>query len=282
MQRSDLMRSQWLALRALMTHLGAILAPAAIAVSFAALPSSAAAAQTLDIRDGDTAVVRISSLDQTRVRAVRARVLDVIGDVYDAQANPGGRVIVLKDDGEVYLKPIVDQGVPARPVKLDVKTSSGTVGLLLQPSEIVGDTLTLRVVGGTQAGAGGATPSARVKSPAHLRAVKALTLAMAVPGMAADASIQVIDGGAEEVLLWQEARFVLLARYEAGQLLGETFQLTNVSKSRMVLDERELFRPGVVSVSALRLVLEPGESTRVWVVRSLDEADEVAAAGRRP
>ena len=282
MQRSDLMRSQWLALRALMTHLGAILAPAAIAVSFAALPSSAAAAQTLDIRDGDTAVVRISSLDQTRVRAVRARVLDVIGDVYDAQANPGGRVIVLKDDGEVYLKPIVDQGVPARPIKLDVKTSSGTVGLLLQPSEIVGDTLTLRVVGGTQAGAGGATPSARVKSPAHLRAVKALTLAMAVPGMAADASIQVIDGGAEEVLLWQEARFVLLARYEAGQLLGETFQLTNVSKSRMVLDERELFRPGVVSVSALRLVLEPGESTRVWVVRSLDEADEVAAAGRRP
>ena len=282
MQRSDLMRSQWLALRALMADLGAILAPAAIAVSFAALPSSAAAAQTLDIRDGDTAVVRISSLDQTRVRAVRARVLDVIGDVYDAQANPGGRVIVLKDDGEVYLKPIVDQGVPARPIKLDVKTSSGTVGLLLQPSEIVGDTLTLRVVGGTQAGAGGATPSARVKSPAHLRAVKALTLAMAVPGMAADASIQVIDGGAEEVLLWQEARFVLLARYEAGQLLGETFQLTNVSKSRMVLDERELFRPGVVSVSALRLVLEPGESTRVWVVRSLDEADEVAAAGRRP
>lgn len=282
MQRSDLMRSQWLALRALMADLGALLAPAAIAVSFAALPSSAAAAQTLDIRDGDTAVVRISSLDQTRVRAVRARVLDVIGDVYDAQANPGGRVIVLKDDGEVYLKPIVDQGVPARPIKLDVKTSSGTVGLLLQPSEIVGDTLTLRVVGGTQAGAGGATPSARVKSPAHLRAVKALTLAMAVPGMAADASIQVIDGGAEEVLLWQEARFVLLARYEAGQLLGETFQLTNVSKSRMVLDERELFRPGVVSVSALRLVLEPGESTRVWVVRSLDEADEVAAAGRRP
>lgn len=282
MQRSDLMRSQWLALRALMTHLGAILAPAAIAVSIAALPSSAAAAQTLDIRDGDTAVVRISSLDQTRVRAVRARVLDVIGDVYDAQANPGGRVIVLKDDGEVYLKPIVDQGVPARPIKLDVKTSSGTVGLLLQPAEIVGDTLTLRVAGGTQAGAGGATPSARVKSPAHLRAVKALTLAMAVPGIAADASIQVIDGGAEEVLLWQEARFVLLARYEAGQLLGETFQLTNVSKSRMVLDERELFRPGVVSVSALRLVLEPGESTRVWVVRSLDEADEVAAAGRRP
>lgn len=282
MQRSDLMRSQWLALRALMADLGALLAPAAIAVSFAAFPSSAAAAQTLDIRDGDTAVVRISSLDQTRVRAVRARVLDVIGDVYDAQANPGGRVIVLKDDGEVYLKPIVDQGVPARPIKLDVKTSSGTVGLLLQPSEIVGDTLTLRVVGGTQAGAGGATPSARVKSPAHLRAVKALTLAMAVPGMAADASIQVIDGGAEEVLLWQEARFVLLARYEAGQLLGETFQLTNVSKSRMVLDERELFRPGVVSVSALRLVLEPGESTRVWVVRSLDEADEVAAAGRRP
>lgn len=294
MQRSDRMRTLmptltqvlwpllWQVARSGVADTAAVIATAALAVSLAALPRSADAAQTLDIRDGDTAVVRISSLDQTRVRAARARVLDVIGDVYDAQANPGGRVIVLKDDGEVYLKPIVDQGVPTRPIKLDVKTTSGTVGLLLQPAEIVGDTLTLRVAGGTPTGAGGAAANARVKSPAHLRAVKALTLAMAVPGMAADASIQVIDGGAEEVLLWQEARFVLLARYEAGQLLGETFQLTNVSKSRMVLDEREFFRPGVVSVSALRLVLEPGESTRVWVVRSTDDSDEVSAAGRRP
>ncbi len=235
----------------------------------------AQAAQSLDIRDGDTAVVRISSLDQTRVRAARAKVLDVIGDVYDAQANPGGRIVVLRDDGEVYLKPIVDQGVPARPIKLDVKTSAGTVGLLLQPAEIVGDTLILRVAGGpaaTSTAAGGGIGS--VRSPAHLRAVKALTLAMAVPGLVNDASIQVVDGGAEEIQLWQEARFVLMARHDTASLTGETYELTNVSKARMVLDERELFRPGVVSVSAMRLVLEPGESTRVWVVRGRDEAEE--------
>jgi len=218
-------------------------------------------------------VVRISSLDQTRVRVSRGKLIDVIGDVYDAQANPGGRVIVLKDDGEVYLKPIVDQGVPARPIKLDIKTTSGTVGLLLRPAEIVGDTLTLRVAGGTPIQPSAAPAGGRAKSPAHLRAVKALTLAMAVPGLAADASIQVVDGGSEEVQLWQEARFVLLARYDAGAMVGETYQLTNVSKARMVIDERELYRPGVVAVSALRLVLEPGESTRVWIVRMPEDRE---------
>lgn len=244
----------------------------------AAVCTSVKAAQTLEIREGDTAVVRISILDQTRLRAERGRLLDIIGDVYDAQRNPAGRIVVLKDeaDGEFYLKPVPDQAGPMRPIKLDIKTDRGTVGLLLQPSEVVGDTLTLRVAGGAArqvVSDGSGSSSGRARSPAYIRALKAITLAMASPGLAGELPVRAAEGGAEVVALWQEARFVLLSRHDGQGLVGETYELTNVSNQRMVIDERELYRAGVRAVSAARLLLMPGENTRVWIVRDADDRD---------
>ena len=60
--------------------------------------SVALAAQTLEVRDGDTAIARISLRDQTRIRVDRARITDVLGDIYDAQRNPSGRIVLVKDD----------------------------------------------------------------------------------------------------------------------------------------------------------------------------------------
>ena len=51
-----------------------------------------------------------------------------------------------------------------------------------------------------------------------------------------------------------------------GALVGEKYQLTNVSKQRMVIDERELYRRGVLAVMVETLELEPGESTQIMVV----------------
>ena len=51
-----------------------------------------------------------------------------------------------------------------------------------------------------------------------------------------------------------------------GALVGEKYQLTNVSKQRMVIDERELYRRGVLAVMVNTLELEPGEATNVMVV----------------
>lgn len=252
------------------------------------LATPAHAAQTLDVRDGDTTIVRISVRDQTRLRTERGRVLDVIGDVFDAQKNPGGRIIVLKDDaeGEVYLKPVPPPSmramdgsflpgavaVPMAPVKLDIKTDRGTVGLLLQPADVVGDTLTLRVSGGESRQAANDT-AARGKGNSHVRSLKALTLAMASPAMSGEVPAQRLPAGGEEVQLWKEARFVLQARYEAAGLRGEAYELTNVSGERMVIDERELYRPGVLSVGVRQLVLSSGQSTLVWIVRLAGERE---------
>ena len=67
------------------------------------------------------------------------------------------------------------------------------------------------------------------------------------------------------VPLWNEARFVLVRTLE-GALVGEKYQLTNVSTQRMVIDERELYRRGVLAVMVETLDLEPGESTQIMVV----------------
>lgn len=260
--------------------------------------ASASASQVLEVREGDTTVVRISVRDQTRLRVASGRIVDVIGDVFDAQRNPGGRIAVLKDDadGEVYIRPALQPsqvlqtppapGVgapavpPAAPIKLDVKTTRGTVGLLLQPADVVGQTLTLRITGqpatsvalAATEGGGEARGEPRGKGASHVRAVKALTLAMAAPGLAPEVPVQLVPGG-QEIALWVEARFVLRARYEAPGLVGEAFTLTNVSNSRMVIDERELFKPGVLSVSVKHLALEPGQMTPVWIVRRPDSPE---------
>lgn len=240
----------------------------------------AGAAQTVEVRDGDTTISRISVRDQTRLRIERGRVLDIIGDVFDPQKAPGGRVLVLKDEeqGEVYLKPVppvsmrgmdgnllpgpLTGSIP--PIKLDVKTDRGTVGLLLQPADVVGDTISLRITGGELRAA---SPELREKNTAHTRSVKALTLAMASPALAGEVQAQRLPRGGQEMALWKEARFTLVAKYEVPGLVGEAYELTNVSSEPMVIDERELYRPGVLSVGLRFLNLAPGATTPVWIVR---------------
>ncbi|MGM9489652.1 TraK domain-containing protein [Ideonella sp. YS5] len=239
---------------------------------------SALAAQTLDVRDGDTALARISLRDQTRIRVDRGRITEVLGDIHDAATNPAGRIALVRDDadGEVYVKPMPasagwpsgPEAAPApvtasAPVKLDIKTDRGTFALLLQPADVVGDTLVLRPLGSVRALPEGEPR----KASAHARSVKALTLAMVSPGQDGAPKGTPVVGGGREVALWREARFMLREVQHVPGLVGETYELTNVSGKRMVIDERELYRDGVVAVAVKRLTLAPGEATPVWLVR---------------
>lgn len=257
----------------------------ALVMAGLALGSSGAAlaAQALDVRDGDTALARISLRDQTRIRVDRGRITDVLGDIHDPASNPTGRLALLRDeaDGEVYVKPMPSSawpsgvepasspGAAAAPVKLDVKTDRGTFALLLQPADVVGDTLVLRPIG--PVGAAGAARARSEGEPrkasAHARSVKALALALANPDLEGAPRATPVAGGGREVALWREARFVLRETQHTPGLVGESYELTNISGQRMVIDERELYREGVVAVAVKRLTLAPGEATPVWLIR---------------
>ncbi|HAY27373.1 MAG TPA: conjugal transfer protein TraK, partial [Candidatus Accumulibacter sp.] len=55
-------------------------------------------------------------------------------------------------------------------------------------------------------------------------------------------------------------------------LRGEKYQLTNVSRTRMVLDERDFYRRGVFAVMVDALELGAGEATQVMVVLEAPDA----------
>ena len=252
-----------------------LLAPLGFALGLFA--TTAQAIQNIDVRDSDTTIARVSLRDQTRIRILDGHVTDVYGDVYDAAANPGGRLSVTKDetDGELYVKPTPPSpsmtGGPmtasTAPIKVDIKSDRGTFALLLQPTDSIGDTIVAHVIGGSVKPSPAAAAGFMDKATSHERAIKALTLAMASPQLADAAPGREIPGGPQEVALWKEARFVLTRTHEVSGLVGEVYDLTNISTQRMVIDERELFHRGVLSVAARRLVLEPGETTPVWIVR---------------
>ena len=158
---------------------------------------------------------------------------------------------------------------PIAPIKLDLKTDRGTVGLVLQPADVIGDTLTLRITGSEMRGA---ALVAVPKNTSHLRAAKSLTLAMAAPSLAGELPMRRLPGRGQELALWAEARFFLVGRFDVPGLVGEVYELTNISAALMVLDERELYRPCVVSVALRDLQLAPGASTPVWIVRQADSS----------
>lgn len=255
----------------------------------AAFVGGACAADFIDARDGDTALAKMSMKDQTRIKLDKGRIVDVIGDVYDREKNPAGRLVVVPDaeDGEIYVRPVDSN---PRPVKVDLRTDRGKFSLLLEPVDIPGDTVILRPRGpalpkGSGAGAAQAadagftaglpvqvqsTGAPLPRTANHVRTLKAITLAMAGTEVPADVEVRPVN---QVVTLWREARFVQLATYLSRDLVGERYELTNVSENEMVIDERELYRDGVQSVSVQFHRLRPGTKTAVWIVRARADND---------
>ncbi|MBX3630301.1 MAG: type-F conjugative transfer system secretin TraK [Nitrosomonas sp.] len=65
--------------------------------------------------------------------------------------------------------------------------------------------------------------------------------------------------------LWQDSLFVLV-KVASGHFRGEKFKLTNLSPSAMVIDERELYRKGVLAISIEQPKLQPAQSTFVYII----------------
>jgi conjugal transfer pilus assembly protein TraK len=104
----------------------------------------------------------------------------------------------------------------------------------------------------------------RVPTGTHDRSIKNLLLAMSNHLEGTGIEVRKTNS---PVALWSEALFVLTGIYSDTGLVGEEYQLTNVSRVQMVVAEQELYRNGVDAVAIDDHVLEPGESTVVFVIR---------------
>lgn len=268
---------------------------AALCLIGAAFSISSGAAVFVDARDGDTTPVRISIKDDTRIKVLGTKIVDLIGDVYDEEKNPGGALIVDRDDdGEVFVQPrrntegdeFRGKGpLELRPVKVTLKTTRGKYSLLLQPIDIPGDTLIVQPKGAAknvskqpQAASVVTTdiqvatpgPAAPAKNSSHYRKLKAMMLAMVENVQPANVEIQQVG---EKVSLWKEAEFILLDKWLADDWVGERYRLKNISGDRLVMEEKEFFRDGVVGITVRAHDLKANENTDVFVVRLRNDGE---------
>lgn len=255
-----------------------------LATAFALASLSAHALQIVEARDGVTVEAVISIKEPTRIRIENASITDVFGNLYSSNCglpaaaagtpspatptvNPAGEIALEcdRDKGEIYVRPVGDS---TKPINLFVSSANATYTLLLRRSDTPSDTIVIRDRSARLAGPD-LSPTRQGPlgaSANHIRAMKALLVAMASDRVAPDVRVEEID---RPIQLWSEAKFSLMRTYEGRGLVGEKYLLTNISDQTMVLAEQEFDRAegGVVGVAIENLNLRPGESTSVYVIR---------------
>jgi len=252
------------------------------------LTGPAGALQLIEARDGVSVEAIVSIKEPTRIRIDGAPITDVFGNIYSSNCpsnpsaaaaatgaplpapvgpaiNPSGELVLEcdRDKGEVYIRPV---GTSTKPVNLFISSAQATYTLLLHRSDTPADTIVIRDTSARPFKPEVATQGPAGTSANHVRAMKALLVAMASDRVPADVRVEEIN---RPVPLWVEASFLLMRRYEGRGLLGEKYLLRNTSEALMVLAEQEFDRDGaqVMGVAIENHNLQPGESTTVFVIR---------------
>jgi len=218
------------------------------------------ALQVIPVRDGETAFARIAADDLTRIALSDGRI--------QSWHALKGRLAIEKNPstGQLYVRPL-DRG---EPVSLFLTAESGaTYALTLQPVDAPAESLILK-----DPARRAAKPSMAEQALSYVesrqRLVKELALMMAADRLPAD--MEVRERG-EILRLWQGSRFVHQRSWLGTAVVADLFQLTNTGTAELRVAEPELFRPGVLAVGVESHALNPGETTRVFVIRQR-EGDE--------
>jgi len=207
-------------------------------------------AQVLTGKSDDTLSATVSRSEPTMIRVEGHRIRRVFG------AEGDFTVTADKDAGTAYIKPAADK----QAFSVFVSDETGrTWKLLLSVTDGPSDSIIIK-----------GRPEPGNKAPgrdlARNQAIKRVLLALESP----DETDMESRAANELVPLWKEAMFVLVKVVD-GPFRGEKYMLTNTSDKPMVIDERELYRRGVVAVSVERPELKPAETTAVYVISEVSE-----------
>ena len=235
-----------------MIHLKQNLLPSLCSLLCLITPQGAQALQALDVSDGGTTYARISAEDLTRLSINNGRIA--------SWHAPKGKLVIQKNakSGELYVRPL-NRDVP---VSLFVTSDKGsTYAITMMPVDMPAESIILNE-------ARRQTPSTIERAGARDETIKALMLAMAADRMPPDIEVR---ESRQSFSLWQGSRLTLVRSWLGTTLMGERFDLTNTGTSAMRVLEQELFKPGVLAISVEKHELAPSESTRVFVVRYLED-----------
>lgn len=209
------------------------------------------ALQVLDASNGETVVAKISQQEMSRIAIDKGRLKEL--------PFTDGELIVEKDEvnGQVFIKPALPGTKPINVWAVD--DQGHTYGLMLQPTDIPAESIIIR-----DRSAHHAEKSSIERSGSYQRVIKNMILAMATGDVPNGIELREMR---REIPIWEEARLTLRALYIGHSIVGEKYQLTNVSEKPMVISEPELSRHGVIAVSVENMNLAPGDSSNVFIVR---------------
>lgn len=219
-----------------------------VALLFLGSASAANAGQYLEGSPDDGLTATISRNEPSLIRIEGRKIRRIQGVEGEFQVNPD------KETGVAYLKPVTDKPM----ISLFVADDAGRHWKLnLKIEDVPAETVVIRDRSRLR-------QEARINGADEPRntAIRRVLLALS---RNAEPEDMVARDRLDIIPLWNEARFVLVRTLE-GPLLGEKYQLTNLLKSGMVIDERELYRRGVLAVMIETPELEPGEATEVFMV----------------
>jgi conjugal transfer pilus assembly protein TraK len=219
-----------------------------LALLLGSLTLTVSAGQTLEGSPDDGLSATVSASEPNLIRIEGRKIRRIQGVEGEFQVNPD------KETGVAYLKPTTEKSV----LSIFVADDAGRHWKLnLKVADVPAETIVIRDRNRFQS-AEKVFAADESRNAAIRRVLLALSRDAEPDDMTAKNALEIVP-------LWNEARFVLVKTLE-GTLIGEKYQLTNVSKARMVIDERELYRRGVLAVMVESLELEPGESTQIMVV----------------
>ena len=214
------------------------------------LSLEAGAAQILSGKPDDTLTASISRSEPSLLRIEGQRIRRVLG------AEDDFTVIPDKDNGTAYLKPGPDKSA----FSVFVADSSGrTWKLFLAVTEGPAESIVIQPRTSS-------AETARGRELPRQQAIKRLLRALD-QAEGNDTASQTVN---EIIPLWNEALFVRV-KFIDGPLRGEKYRLTNTSERSMFIDERELYRRGVIAIATERPELAPAESTNVFIITESGE-----------
>ena len=175
------------------------------------------------------------------------------------------------DSGQVYVRALT-----SKPSSLFVTSDEGrTYLLILSPTGKQSDSIVINLRAKQQYEQNAVDSRPRIQavtttSGAYAHSIKQLMLGM-IRGNAGGMGISA-SHIYETVPLWAEVLFVKTKQYTAADMQAEAYTLTNTSGSILTLREQEFYKRGVLAVTVIKQSLQPGESTDVYIVKTLGGA----------
>lgn len=217
------------------------------------------AAQTFEVKDGDTINITVSRKEVTRISVSGAgRIATVRGAEGVVQVTPD------KEVGDIYLRPLT----PSGDFSFFVRDSFGNnYTLAARQADVPSQTVLLKPAQAT-------APVDNVQAQRYKDIPLKTRIAELMKAMATQGELtgfdRVVQEKPVEIQRWKEVTFRLKETWSGYELTGEVFTLTNITRKTLTFHEREFLDvgQGVMATAMDKLQLAPNETSRVYVVRS--------------